>query len=311
MGTSTPKASKKKIFITGVNGLLGQKLVAQLIQRGTFEIIGCGRGESRLPYDSFEYISLDITEEEKVKEVIGLIKPEIIIHGAAMTNVDECELKQEAAYIANVKATEYLLRAAERINSHFIFVSTDFIFSGDEGPLDENAVGAPVNYYGETKLEAENLVKASSTKWTIVRTVLVFGIAHDMSRSNIILWVKSSLENGKHIQVVDDQYRTPTLAEDLAEGCILIAEKGAEGIFNISGSDFLTPYEMAIITADYFGLDKTLISKVDSKTFTQPAKRPLKTGFVLEKARKELGFEPKTFRTAIAILSKQIILASS
>lgn len=310
MGTATPGANKK-IFITGVNGLLGQKLVAQLIQRGNFEIIGCGRGECRLPLDGFEYISLDITDEERVKEVIGAVKPEIIIHGAAMTNVDECELNQEAAYIANVKATEYLLRAVEEIKSHFIFVSTDFIFSGKEGPLDENAVGEPVNYYGQTKLEAENLVKASSTKWAIVRTVLVFGIAHDMSRSNIILWVKSSLESGKQIQVVDDQYRTPTLAEDLAEGCILVAEKGAEGIFNISGPDFLTPYEMAIITADYFGLDKSLISKVDSKTFTQPAKRPLKTGFILEKARKELGFEPKTFRAAIAILSKQIILASS
>jgi dTDP-4-dehydrorhamnose reductase len=311
MGTSTPIVSKKKIFITGVNGLLGQKLVAQLIERDTFEIIGCGKGESRIPSSGFKYISLDITEEEKVKEVISQVKPQIIIHGAAMTNVDECELNKEAAYIVNVKATEYLLNAAEEIKSHFIYVSTDFIFSGNEGPLDEEAVPDPVNYYGETKLEAEKLVQASSTKWSIARTVLVFGIAHDMSRSNIILWVKSSLEKGKNIQVVDDQYRTPTLAEDLAEGCILIAEKEAEGIFNISGSDFLTPYEMAMITSDYFILDKSLISKVDSKTFTQPAKRPLKTGFIIEKARKELGFEPKTFRTAIAILSKQIILASS
>jgi len=311
MGTSTPQVNRKKIFITGVNGLLGQKLVAQLIERDTFDIIGCGKGGKRIPFEGFEYISLDITKEDNVKEVIGQVKPEIIIHGAAMTNVDECEVNKEAAYNVNVKATEYLLNAAEEIKSHFIFVSTDFIFSGEKGPLDEEAIPAPVNYYGETKLEAENLVKASSTNWSIVRTVLVFGIAHDMSRSNIILWVKSSLENGKKIQVVNDQFRTPTLAEDLAEGCILIAEKKEVGIFNISGSDFLTPYEMAIITADYFQLNKALISKVDSKTFTQPAKRPLKTGFIIEKARKALGFEPKTFRTAIAILSKQIILASS
>lgn len=311
MDTSTPKVNKKKIFITGVNGLLGQKLVAQLIERDTFEIIGCGKGESRIPSSGYKYISLDITEEDKVNEVIGLVKPEIIIHGAAMTNVDECELNQEAAYIVNVKATEYLVKAAEKINSHFIFVSTDFIFSGEEGLLDEEAVPAPVNYYGETKLEAEKIVQASSTKWSIARTVLVFGIAHDMSRTNIILWVKSSLEKGKNIQVVDDQFRTPTLAEDLAEGCILIAEKGAEGIFNISGADYLSAYDMAIITADYFNLDKSLIAKVDSKTFTQPARRPLKTGFIIKKAKKALGYKPKTFRTAIAILSKQIILASS
>lgn len=310
MGTNTPKSSKRKIFITGVNGLLGQKLVAQLAERGTFEIYGCGKGLCRIPDQKFDYVTLDITEKEEVDRVISSIKPDIILHGAAMTNVDECELNQEAAYIVNVKATEYLLKAAEQISSHFIFVSTDFIFSGEKGPLDENAIPAPVNYYGETKLEAERIVQASTTKWAIARTVLVFGIAHDMSRSNIILWVKSSLEAGKNIQVVDDQFRTPTLAEDLAEGCILIAEKEVEGIYNISGKDFMSPYEMAIMTAEYFNLDQSLIARVDSKIFTQPAKRPLITGFIIDKAQKELGYEPKTFRTAIAILSKQIILAS-
>ncbi|EAZ80293.1 SDR family oxidoreductase [Algoriphagus machipongonensis] len=311
MGTNTPKVNKKKLFITGVNGLLGQKLVAQLLEKDEFEVIGCGKGESRLPFGGFKYVSLDITDEAKVQEVLSEIKPDILIHGAAMTNVDECELNQEAAYDANVNATSYLLQASEKLNTHFIFVSTDFIFSGEEGPLDEEAIAKPVNYYGETKLKAEQLVMNSTFKWAIARTVLVFGIAHDMSRSNIILWVKSSLESGKNIQVVDDQYRTPTLAEDLAAGCILIAEQGAEGVYNISGSDFMTPYEMAIMTADYFDLDKSLIAKVDSKIFTQPAKRPLKTGFIIEKARKELGYQPKTFRTAIGILAKQIILASS
>ncbi len=150
-----------------------------------------------------------------------------------------------------------------------------------------------------------------STKWAVARTVLVYAIANDLSRSNIILWVKSSLEAGKEIQVVDDQFRTPTLAEDLATGCILIAELSAEGVFHISGSDYLTPFQMAIMTAAYFGLDKTLIKRADSSTFTQPAKRPLKTGFIIEKAREQLGFQPKSFREGIAILANQIILARS
>ncbi len=170
---------------------------------------------------------------------------------------------------------------------------------------------SPVNFYGETKLEAERYVMKHSTKFAIARTVLVYGIANDLSRSNIILWVKSSLEAGKEIQVVDDQFRTPTLAEDLATGCALIAAQSAQGIFHISGSDFLTPFQMAIMTAEYFGLDKSLIKRANSSTFTQPAKRPLKTGFLIEKARKELGFEPKTFREGIAILANQIILARS
>lgn len=310
---SIQQASKPKVLITGANGLLGQKLVEQLVQKGNFEVIATGRGPCRLKGKGFLYESLDIEQGQNVDEVIGKLSPEVIIHGAAMTHVDECELNQEACYRANVTATQNLISAAEKINAHFIFVSTDFIFSGTDGqnPYDEEASPDPVNYYGETKLIGENLVKSSKLKWAIARTVLVYGIAQDLSRSNIILWVKSSLEQGKEIQVVDDQVRTPTLAEDLATGCILIAEQGATGVFNISGSELLTPYEMAMQTAEHFDLDKSLIKRTDSTRFTQPAKRPMKTGFIIEKARKQLGYEPKTFRAGIGILAKQIILARS
>jgi dTDP-4-dehydrorhamnose reductase len=311
MATATRILNKPKIMITGANGLLGQKLVGQLVEEGKFEVIATGKGPCRLAGEGFEYESLDITNPDEVNEVVLRIAPETIIHGAAMTNVDECELNQEACGILNVKATEYLLHAAEKIQSHFIFVSTDFIFSGEDGPYDEEAEASPVNYYGETKLIGENLVRRSTASWAIARTVLVYGIARDLNRSNIILWVKSSLEAGKEIQVVDDQIRTPTLAEDLATGCILIAEQKAEGVFNISGSDVLTPYEMAMMTADFFELNKDLIKKTDSTRFTQPAKRPMKTGFSIEKARKQLGYAPKSFREGIGILSKQIILARS
>ncbi|OOG75231.1 NAD(P)-dependent oxidoreductase [Algoriphagus sp. A40] len=308
---STQKSSKPKILITGANGLLGQKLVEQLVEQGKFEVIATGKGPCRLTGGGFIYQSLDITNPNEVSEVITRLAPETIIHSAAMTNVDQCELNREACVEVNVKATEYLVKAAEKIQSHFIFVSTDFIFSGENGPYDEEAEPSPVNFYGETKLIGESLVMNSKTSWAIARTVLVYGIANDLSRTNIILWVKNSLEAGKEIQVVDDQVRTPTLAEDLALGCILIAEQHAQGIFNISGSDVLTPHDMAIMTADYFGLNKDLIKKTDSTRFTQPAKRPMKTGFIIDKARKQLGFEPETFRSGIGILAKQIILARS
>lgn len=311
MDISIPSSNKPKILITGANGLLGQKLVEQLVEEGDFEVIATGKGPCRLNGNGYTYQVLDITNPLEVDQVITRLAPETIIHGAAMTNVDQCELNQEACYEANVKATEYLVKAAEKVQSHFIFVSTDFIFSGNDGLYDEEAKAEPVNFYGETKLIGENLVRTAKTSWAIARTVLVYGIANDLSRSNIILWVKSSLEAGKEIQVVDDQVRTPTLAEDLAAGCILIAKQKAQGIFNISGADVLTPYEMAMMTADYFGLKKELIHKTDSTRFTQPAKRPMKTGFIIEKARKELGYKPKTFQEGIAILAKQIILASS
>jgi dTDP-4-dehydrorhamnose reductase len=310
---STPSPTKQKLLITGANGLLGQKLVEQLVEKGEFDVIATGRGACRLSGGGFIYQTMDIENQVDVDMVISSLRPEVIIHGAAMTNVDECEQNQEACYRANVLATRYLVEAAEKIKSYFIFVSTDFIFSGEDGknPYDEDASPDPVNYYGQTKLEGEEIVKNCSLNWAIARTVLVYGIANDLSRSNIILWVKSSLESGKEIQVVDDQVRTPTLAEDLAAGCILMAEQRAIGVFNISGADILTPYQMAIETADFFELNKSLIKQTDSTKFKQPAKRPMKTGFIIEKARKQLGYEPKSFRTGIGILAKQIILARS
>jgi dTDP-4-dehydrorhamnose reductase len=304
----------KKVLITGANGLLGQKLVQKLKDEPEYQVFATGRGKCRLPVSwgkGYQWLELDVTDLEEVAAIFDWVKPDVLIHTAAMTNVDECELNQEACKIQNIDAVKNLIVACEGHGTHFIHLSTDFIFSGDKGPYLEADQPAPVNYYGETKLESEELIEASTIKSAIARTVLVYGIAADMSRSNIILWVKKSLENGKNIQVVNDQWRTPTLAEDLADGCILIMDKGATGIFNISGKDMLTPFDMAILTADYFGLDKNLIQKVDSTIFTQPAKRPLKTGFIIKKAEIELGYSPKSFTEGIGILSKQIKLADS
>lgn len=311
---SIESGMKKKVLVTGANGLLGQKLIGLLRNDISVELIGTGKGASRLPESwagSYTWMELDITDREEVLEVFAATKPDSVIHTAAMTQVDDCEKDREGCRILNVDAVKYVIEACEKQDSHLIHLSTDFIFDGEDGPYTEEAVPNPVNYYGETKLEAENLLLASNIRWAIVRTVLVYGIAQDMSRSNIILWVKKSLEQRKTIQVVNDQWRTPTLAEDLAEGCILIMKKGATGIFNISGADFLTPYDMAIQTAEYFGLDKSLITESDSKLFTQPAKRPARTGFNIDKAKKELGYSPKSFLAGIGILAKQLKLADS
>lgn len=303
--------TKKRILITGCNGLLGQKLVELLIQKPGVQLIATARGDNRLPFvQGYEYHPLDITDAAQVHEVLELTRPDVVIHTAAMTNVDQCESEKEACWAQNVKAVEYLVDACRKQDSFLLHLSTDFIFDGADGPYDEEAEANPLSFYGWSKYAAEKAIINSGAfdtpiRWAIARTVLVYGIAHDMSRSNIILWVKKSLEEGKNIKVVTDQWRTPTLAEDLAMGCFLIAEQEAEGIFNISGKDLLTPYEMAMMTADYFELDKSLITEADSTTFTQPAKRPARTGFILDKPREKLGYEPRSFREGIEILAGQ------
>ena len=295
-----------RILVTGSNGLLGQKLTRVLQQDENVHLIATARGKSALRIARGEYHTLDISDRESVDNVLRLTKPDVIINTAAMTQVDDCETQREACWKANVTAVENLLRACEALHIHLVHVSTDFIFDGTRGPLDENEIPGPVNYYGESKLAAEKVIQSSSIPWTILRTVLVFGITNDMSRSNIVLWVKKSLEQKKTIQVVNDQWRTPTLAEDLAQGCYLAAKKRARGIYNISGKDFLSPFDIAIKTANFFKLDKSLIHPTDSSKFVQPAKRPLTTGFVIEKARKELGYEPHSFDEGLEILAGQL-----
>lgn len=297
-----------RILITGANGLLGQKLLDILVADLSTQILATSRGDSRLSHlpEHITYESLDITNQQEVMKVVSEFSPDVIIHTAAMTNVDQCEEEREACWEINVTAVKYLVEVAELCDAHFVHLSTDFIFSGEEGPLDEAAIPAPVNYYGESKLAAEEIVKGSRIAWAIARTVLVYGVTTEMSRSNIILWVKKSLEKGEVIKVVNDQWRTPTLAEDLAAGCMLMTQQRSEGIFNISGKDFLTPYEMALQTANYFDLDTSLIEETDGSEFQQKAKRPPKTGFIIDKAIEALGYKPKSFREGIELLAGQM-----
>lgn len=298
-----------KLLITGSNGLLGQKLVSLLAQEKECNIIATARGQNRLKgnFGNCQYSSLDVTDSNAVEKIIADMRPDVVIHTAAMTNVDECETKQDECRKLNVEAVRYLAEACAQHGVFLLHLSTDFIFDGENGPYNEEAEASPISFYGQSKADAETIVmQQKNLQWAIARTILVYGIAQDMSRSNIVLWVKKSLEDGKTIQVVDDQWRTPTLAEDLAEGCWLIAKNKAQGIFNISGKELLTPYQMATQTADFFSLNKSLIVRSDSSKFTQPAKRPPRTGFDISKAEKMLGYHPHSFTEGIAFLYDQI-----
>lgn len=300
----------KKVLVTGSNGLLGQKLVQQILDdyQNTFQLIAISRGENRNPLAKKYYHQIDITEKDTLSSFLKSEKPDVIINTAAMTQVDKCETEKEACWDLNVKAVENLIDISESLgkNTHLIHLSTDFIFDGEAGPYKEEDVANPLSYYGESKLAAEKLFENTQIPWSIVRTVLVYGIVNNMSRSNIVLWVKKSLEEGKKINVVDDQWRTPTLAEDLAKGCLLIAEKQAKGIFHVSGEEMMTPYDIAIETARFFNLDVNLITRTDGSKFQQTAKRPPKTGFILDKVKQELKYQPHTFSEGLGVLSKQL-----
>jgi dTDP-4-dehydrorhamnose reductase len=295
-----------RILVTGCNGLLGQKLIELISSKPEHYLIATAKSELIPTLSRGEFHALDITSQSHVEKIISKLKPDVVINTAAMTQVDQCETEREKCWQANVEAVRFLVEACQKSKVHLIHVSTDFIFDGSRGPLDENEKPNPISYYGESKLAGEMEVQKGNIDWAILRTVLVYGVTKDMSRSNIVLWVKKSLEEGKTINVVNDQWRTATLAEDLAAGCFLAAIKKAKGIFNVSGEQMMTPYDIAIATADFFKLNKSLIQQTDSTKFTQPAKRPPKTGFIIDKAKRELGYKPHTFIEGLQVLSKQI-----
>jgi dTDP-4-dehydrorhamnose reductase len=299
----------KTVLVTGSNGLLGQKITEKIIREGGVKLIATAKGANRfLVKEGYTYAEMDILNPTEVEKVIKLYQPDAIINTAAMTNVDTCEDEKDLAYQLNVAAVQTLVTLCQKYQIQLVHLSTDFIFDGKNGPYDELAEPNPLSYYGETKLAAEVIIKKSNCKWTILRTIIVYGIVSDMSRSNIVLWAKGALEKGNPLNIVNDQWRMPTLAEDLADCCLLAIEHNAQGVFNASGKDMMSISELVAKVADFWKLDKSLINEISAATLNQTAKRPAKTGFILDKAMTELNYKPHTFEQGLAILNKQLTL---
>ncbi|TDQ08709.1 SDR family oxidoreductase [Pedobacter metabolipauper] len=297
----------KTVLVTGSNGLLGQKLTQQLLITKQFNLVATSKGANRYPVTAgYVYAEMDILDAEQVKQVVEKYKPDAIIHTAAMTNVDTCEDQQELAYRLNVDSVKTLTLLAETYNIQLVHLSTDFIFDGADGPYDELAAPNPLSYYGRTKLAAEEVVKNSKCKWAILRTIIVYGIMGDLSRSNIVLWAKGALEKKEPIHVVNDQWRMPTLAEDLADCCLLAVKKDAYGVYNASGKDMMSISELVAKVADFWHLDKSYIREISSASLNQAARRPVRTGFILDKTINDLGYAPHSFEEGLAILDQQM-----
>jgi dTDP-4-dehydrorhamnose reductase len=294
----------KKILITGSNGLLGQKLVKLLMLDEKTQFLATSHGNNRnSKLSDANYTTLDITDEHQVTQLLEEYKPTVVINTAAMTNVDLCESKKEECWRINVDAVSYLISACENINSHLIHLSTDFVFDGKNGPYKEEDSPNPLSYYGESKRAAEMLLQKSNlSNWSIVRTIIVYGIGENLSRSNIVLWAKSALEKGDPLTIVDDQFRSPTYADDLAKGCLLISDKKANGIFHISGKDVMSILELVKRVANFYNLDASKITAIKSDSLNQAAKRPPITGFILDKAITELNYNPLSFEEGLSEL---------
>lgn len=298
----------KKVVITGSNGLLGQTLVDLLLkEKERYQVVGFSRGNNRSGRNDFEYYSIDLTDEEVLKEGLKKCKPDVIVNTAAMTNVDACENNKEECDKLNVDVVQFLEEYSKKNNTHLIHLSTDFIFDGKNGPYKETDKANPLSYYGLSKLKSENILIKSKVHFTILRTILVYGKVFDMTRNNIVLWVRKMLSEGKEITIVNDQFRMPTYVEDLAMACKISIDKKAHGVFNISSKELLSVYQIAKQIAEVFELDERLIKPISTTTLNQTAPRPVKTGFDLSKTNLELDFYPKTFKEDLQRFKEKLV----
>ncbi|MCA0933937.1 NAD(P)-dependent oxidoreductase [Lutimonas saemankumensis] len=298
----------KKLVITGSNGLLGQKLVKLFKGKVNYEIFALSRGENRLSdKKGYHYIDIDLLDKKILIETLSQISPDIIIHTAAMTNVDACELNPEDCDKMNIEVVANLIDYCRDRDIYVVHLSTDFIFDGNKAGLyTEDDPACPVNHYGLSKWKSEELLRSSGIKHSILRTILVYGMVDRNDRSNIVLWVKNSLELGKEINVVTDQLRMPTYAEDLAEACWLAVMNEAQGVFNVSCNSLMSIYDIAIAVAHEFGLDKNLIKPVETNALKLPAERPVSTGFDLNKSVNEINLPLYSFTERLQVFKDQL-----
>lgn len=289
-----------RVLITGANGLLGQALTDRLTSDPQYQLLATGRDDQTLHPSSPAYHTLDITDGDRVHELLTQFEPDVVVNCAAMTQVDGCEQQQEACRAVNTEAVRTMAAACQQLDIHLIQISTDFVFDGQSGPYKEDGAPNPVNFYGASKLEAEQAIQESGgNNWAIARTVLVYGTGHSLKRSNIALWLIEQLQQEKPVHIVTDQWRTPTYVHDLAKGIEQMISDQATGIYHLSGPELVSIYTFAQELARCYEYDRSLIHPTTSEALNQPAKRPPHTGFIIQKARENLGFQPRSIESAL------------
>ena len=283
------------VLVTGANGFVGSYIVTELLEQG-YRVIASGSADQHITnHDpNFCYQRLNFTNGAEVAAVFSKWKPDVVVHSGAMSKPDDCELNKQLAFSTNVEGTKHLLAHSSPLNAHFIFLSTDFVFDGKKGMYKEEDERSPVNYYGETKLLAEDITMNYSAEWSIVRTILVYGQAKGAKESFLESVVRAAKEH-KPLRIFNDQVRMPTYVGDLAKGIAAIITKKANGIYHLSGKDAMTVYEAACKATAFNGLDTSLIAPILEGDLLAPAKRPKRTGFELTKAKNGLGYEPVDF----------------
>ena len=289
-----------KILVTGSAGLIGRQVTIDLIQEN-FDVYSC-YNETKPKFGT--PIQLDLLKNDKIKEIFHTIKPDIVIHLAALTDVEKCEIDKEQAIFLNTDSTKTLAIESEKHKAFFVYISTDYVFDGDKGLRNENDDVHPINFYGKSKLDGEIAVKNSGTQYAIVRTSTPFGL-HPTKKS-FPLWIKENLEANKEIHVLNDQFTSPTFVPNLSKMIIEVVKKQITGIIHLADNTRISRYEFAKMIVEKFNLDKSLLKPAKINDMKWNAIRPRDSSLDVSRAEEILDYKPQKLERSLEIFVNQI-----
>ncbi len=269
-----------KVLITGAEGQLGTELKKVL---DGHKVYGFGKEQ------------LDITNPHAVYKCHEDIRPEVVIHCAAYTNVDGCEANEELAYTVNSKGAGNVAAGCLKVGAAMVYISTDYVFNGQKGQsyyeVDETS---PINIYGKSKLAGERIVRSTLKRYYIVRTAWLYG----RNGNNFVKTMLQLSQSRKIIEVVDDQVGSPTNAFNLAEAIKVLAESDKYGIYHVTNSGSCSWFEFAKKIFEFGGVDVE-VRPITSDRINRSAKRPSYSVLNNFNLKANLGYEMKPWDRAL------------
>lgn len=291
-----------KVLIVGANGGLGNVLAQHLRTETDWAVATADRTEYREGVEARAFDSAHKASWALLFADPGT-RPDAVVNAAAYTDVDGCEKERERARRDNVELVSHIVEASRKHRLRFIQISTDNVFDGRRGPYTEASLPDPINYYGKTKLAAENECRRLDGRASIVRTMWLYGSS--VGKPSFVEWVKRELSESRTVRVAQDEIGNPTLCEDVAAGIRRILELDVTGIYNLAGPEILSRLDVAYIIANWVGADPALIESVQSAELNRPALRPLQSGLLTLRAQAILGIRGTPLHQGLQFLETQ------
>jgi len=289
-----------RILVTGASGLLGRAVAKLALDRG-HEVFAA---YNQHPVALGIPVRIDLTGYDVVRRLVHELRPGAVIHAAAYTDVDGCEVNRDLAWGVNAEATRHLAEASSEAGSHLVFVSTDYVFDGERGLYGEEDEPNPVNYYGFTKLKGEEFVRRYARSWCVARASVIYGWGPP-HKQNFATWLLSNLALGRSVRVATDQLASPTLNTNLASMLLEIAERGVTGVLHTAGATKVSRFEFALRLAEVFGLDANLIIPSRMDEIPWRARRPRDSSLSVAKASALLSNKPVALPQALEAMRRE------